>query len=338
MTDVLSQICQISQSRPLPGLVWALRAGPDGTTEQLERGAPIMPPVENGWYWLHFGLADNRTHALLDQLRLPPDVSGLVHAAEEVQQINVSEGYVFGSVADLQRGIDGAQDDSGFLHFVVADKLLITVRRSSLHGPGAALQSCQRGLKVESPEAMLEHIMLLIVDGFDARITITVDEVDKLEDRIIAGIIGDARPRLGASRRLIVRIHRHVSGLRTMLQRMNRTSMPRDRLQTLAANVVQHSEQLEHEIIGLRERTRLLQEEVAAMLAEETNKHLRVLSILSILFIPPTFIGGLFGMNLKGILFAEMEHGFLAACLLAAVCTGAVVWILRRSGIIGNGS
>lgn len=334
MPNTLARFIEVSTLRPLPGLVWAVRADRFGVATQLEAGAAITP-IDDGWYWLHFGLSDQRTHALLETLPVA-EASALVRAAEEIQQIHIKDNVTFGTVADLQRGLDGAQDDSGYLHFIVCDKLLVTTRRSSLHGPGATLTALQRGLKIPSVEALLEHIFLEIIEGFDHRIGTTTEEVDTLEDRIIAGIVKDARPRLGASRRTVVRIYRHLSGLRTMLQRLGRTSTASAGIMTLSTHVCQHSEQLEHELLGLRERTRLLQEEVAAMLAEETNKHLRVLSILTILFIPPTFIGGLFGMNLKGILFAEMEHGFLAACLLAAASTALVAWILKRSGILGQ--
>ena len=102
----------------------------------------------------------------------------------------------------------------------------------------------------------------------------------------------------------------------------------------MATRICQQTDQLDHEIVTLRERTRLLQEEVGGMLAEETNRHLRVLSVLTILFMPPTFIGGLFGMNLKGMMFADSGHGFLAACLLAVASSVVVALILRRSGIM----
>jgi len=331
VVEALARIVEISASRPLPGLVWAVRADGVGAASQLESGAPITP-IDKGWYWLHFGLADNRIHALLDQLPIAP-AADLIHDGEEVLQIHVTQDMSFGTVADMQRGLDGVRDESGYLHFVLCDKLLITARRSSLQGPGATLLALQHGSKAASVEALFELILLQIIEGFDQRIELTKEDIDKLEDRIIGGIIGDARPRLGASRRTVVRIHRHLSNMRTVLQRMNRNGLANPAMQALASNVCQQSEQLEHEILSLRERTRLLQEEVAAMLAEETNKHLRVLSILTILFIPPTFIGGLFGMNLKGILFSEMEHGFWVACLLAAAATACVAWLLKRSGI-----
>lgn len=334
MPKTLARFIELSKAMPLPGLIWAVRGDHSGAATQLDAGARIEP-IEGGWYWLHFGLSDQRTHALLETLPVK-EASALVRAGEDVQQIQVKDDVTFGTVADLQRGLDGAQDDSSFLHFIVCDRILVTARRNSLHGPGATLTALQRGLKVPSVEALLEHILLQIIEGFDKRIEMTTDEVDTLEDRIIAGIVKDARPRLGSARRTVVRIHRHLSGLRTMLQRLGRNHTTTAGIAALSTHVCQNSEQLEHEILGLRERTRLLQEEVAAMLAEETNKHLRVLSILTILFIPPTFIGGLFGMNLKGMLFADMEHGFLAACVLAAASTALVVWILKRSGILGQ--
>lgn len=297
-----------------------------------------LKPIDSGWYWLHFGLADNRTHGLLDRL-CHPEAAAVIRAGEEVQQIRNTAGCTYGTIADLQRGLAGAQDDSGYLHFILTKQVLITARRSSLQGPGAALQELERGHKVAKTEALLEQIIVQIVDGFDHRVELLTEEIDRLEDRIIAGIIGDARPRLGSSRRTVVRIHRHLSGLRSMMSRLCRdgkTVEAAPEIVALASTVLQRCEQIEPDIFSLRERTRLLQEEVAAMLAEETNKHLRVLSILTILFIPPTFIGGMFGMNLKGIPFSESDHGFLLASTLALISTALVAWVLKRRGIWGR--
>lgn len=333
----LARIAEYSAKQPLPGLVWAMRASADGTVTEVPNGAAIEA-ISQGWYWLHFGLADQRTHALFKALPVRP-AANLIEAGEDLQQIQFEGPVAYGTIADLQRGLDGTRDHSGFLHFIAAENVLITARRSFLHGPGAVRQALQNGPRIPTVEGLLEAIMLEIVDGFDNRVELIADDVNRLEDRIIAGIVGEGRASLGASRRTVVLIHRHLTGLRTMLQRLNRenaASRASPGMLALASRVYQHSEQLEHDITNLRERTRLLQEEMAAMLAEETNKHLRVLSILTILFMPPTFIGGLFGMNLKDIPFSESVHGFWAACALAAALTAFVGWLLAKSGILGR--
>ncbi len=76
------------------------------------------------------------------------------------------------------------------------------------------------------------------------------------------------------------------------------------------------------------ERARLLQEEVSERIAEATNRQLYVLSVLSALFLPPTFVTGLFGMNVKGLPLGDDPHGFLAVCglgLASAVLAFAVI-------------
>jgi zinc transporter len=314
-----------------------MRATADGVAIDVPAGQ-ALEAISEGWYWLHFGLADQRTHALLKSLPVA-SAANLIEEGEDLQQILFEGALAYGTIADLQRGLDGTRDHSGYLHFIMADDLLITARRNSLYGAGVTRQALQSGNRIPTVDGLLEAIMLQIVEGFDRRIELIADEVNRLEDRIIAGIVNESRASLGASRRTVVRIHRHLSGLRTMLQRLRRengTTQAPPEFVALASRVYQQSEQLDHEISSLRERTRLLQEEVAAMLTEETNKHLRVLSILTILFMPPTFIGGLFGMNLKGIPFANSEHGFLLACVLAAALTALVAWLLKKSGILGR--
>ena len=83
----------------------------------------------------------------------------------------------------------------------------------------------------------------------------------------------------------------------------------------------------------MAERARLLQEEVAAHLAEESNRQLYVLSILSALFLPPTFITGLFGMNVKGLPFADDPRGYLFVVGLSLLSAGATYGIIRTIGI-----
>lgn len=336
MTSTINRLNEISASSPLPGLVWALRANSLGEAIELPLGTPITPITE-GWYWLHFGTADARTFGVLQSLPELAPAARVVQEGEDTQLIRFEGGVAYGTIADLQRDIGGTRDNSGHLHFIVTDRMLITLRRNSLHGPGAARQMLQGGAKIPSVELLLETIVYRIVEGFDRCIEQSAGEANKLEDRIIAGIVGDARAKLGSIRRTVVRIHRHISGLRSMLQRLSRdngNSPVKPDYLDMATRICQQTDQLDHEIVTLRERTRLLQEEVGGMLAEETNRHLRVLSVLTILFMPPTFIGGLFGMNLKGMMFADSGHGFLAACLLAVASSVVVALILRRSGIM----
>lgn len=76
-----------------------------------------------------------------------------------------------------------------------------------------------------------------------------------------------------------------------------------------------------------------MQEEVSHQVAEETNRNLRALSIVTIMFLPPTLIAGFFGMNLKGLPFSGGDAGFWGG-VAAAVASSIVVYaVLRWFGI-----
>ncbi len=68
-------------------------------------------------------------------------------------------------------------------------------------------------------------------------------------------------------------------------------------------------------------------------MVEETNKHLHVLSMLTMLFLPPTLITGVFGMNTKGLLFGDNDNAFVLAMILLFGSSIAVYVIMRRLGI-----
>jgi zinc transporter len=99
-----------------------------------------------------------------------------------------------------------------------------------------------------------------------------------------------------------------------------------------AGRLAQRLDALDHEIMETRDRARLLQEEITALAAEETNRHLYVLSVLTTLVLPPTLVTGVFGMNIKGLPFTETEDGFLWAAALMAASALAVYMLLRRIG------
>src|SRR5262249_35492500 len=64
------------------------------------------------------------------------------------------------------------------------------------------------------------------------------------------------------------------------------------------------------DLIGLQERSKLLEEELAARLAEETNRNVYILSMITAVFLPMTLLTGVFGMNVAGLPWTQSPSGF----------------------------
>jgi zinc transporter len=81
---------------------------------------------------------------------------------------------------------------------------------------------------------------------------------------------------------------------------------------------------------ALGERIRLVQEELAARISEQSNRILFMLTLVTVLAVPFNLIGGMFGMNVGGIPLREHPHGFAIIVAVVALCTAAAAWLTLR--------
>ena len=76
--------------------------------------------------------------------------------------------------------------------------------------------------------------------------------------------------------------------------------------------------------VSLVERLKLIQEELAALVNEQNNRSLFVLTVVTVLALPINIIAGLFGMNVGGIPLAESSHGFWLVIFIITALTSAL--------------
>ncbi|MCG6203481.1 transporter [Rhodopseudomonas sp. HC1] len=318
----------------LPGLVWAFRFAPDGTPQPMSDAALVSEP--GGWCWLHFNLADARALQWLASADLPPRARQLLLSKDSYQQMHGSEDCVYGVVADLKRDIADITDDTGFLRFVMTENLLISGRHQALCAVDATRRALERGRRIESAAALFETIIDEVADAMERVVDGVEHELDHIEEKVLSDDTADVRQGLGQTRRSCVRLHRHLSGLRIVLHRFERDSSAdlKPSLQLRAGKLAQRLDSLDHSVVEMRERSRLLQEELHLQIEEQTNNSLRVLSVLTALLLPPTLVTGLFGMNVKGLPFTDTDSGFSWALLLILASSAAAFVVMKRIGLI----
>jgi zinc transporter len=83
---------------------------------------------------------------------------------------------------------------------------------------------------------------------------------------------------------------------------------------------------------GLKERIKLLQEEIAAQASEQSNRSLFALTAVTVLALPINLVAGLMGMNVGGIPLAEHAQGFwwIAGGVLTVTGTAALAFFSQR--------
>ena len=322
---------------PIPGLVWAFRIRSDGSPETLPVDQPIAF-AHDGLLWLHFNLADARAPQWLTaaNLQVPAQARMLLLSKDTYQQLHTVDDCVYGVISDLLRDIAEATEDTGYLRFIMTEQILISGRYHPLCAVDATRRELEGGRRVESVAALLETIVENVADTIDRIADRLANVLDEIEEQVLSDDTTDLRQNLGRLRRTCVRLNRQVSGLRIVFHRLEQKN-PGDQkpaLRLRAGKLAQRLDDLHHTIVEMRERSRLLQEELHLKIEEQGNNNIRALSILTALLMPPTLVTGIFGMNLKGLPLADLEAAFPWAAMLMALASLVAYFIMKRCGVI----
>src|SRR6267154_3501543 len=322
---------------PIPGLVWAFRIHSDGSPESLAVDQPIEF-THDGLLWLHFNLADARALQWLASadLQAPVQARSLLLSKDTYQQLHTTDDSVYGVISDLLLDIAEVTEETGYLRFAMTERLLVSGRHHALCAVDATRRALEDGHRIESVATLLETIVENVADAMDRISERIAQSLDEIEEQVLSDTATDLRQKLGRLRRSCVRLHRQLSGLRIVFHRLEQKNPQylKPALQLRAGKLAQRLDGLDHTIVEMRERSRLLQEELHLKIEEQGNNNIRVLSVLTALLMPPTLITGIFGMNTKGLPFTDLETAFLWASLLLVLSSLAAYFIMKRIGII----
>ncbi len=213
----------------------------------------------------------------------------------------------------------------------MSERLLVTMRRTPLRSVENVRRSIAAGTQYCSPMELLDSI----IDHFGEVITRLSErigtELDKAEERLWDNASGDESMLVARSRNQVVRVHRQLSQLRELFHRLeHRVAAPLPELSAAVQAIAQKVDAFDNSVAGIHDRARLLQEEIAARMADVTNRRLLTLSVLTATFLPPTLVTGFFGMNTKDLPFQNTDGGTWYAFAVAALAGGLTYWIVSR--------
>jgi len=332
----------------LPGALWLYRFDAAGRAQALDPASCSARTLHDAdvddWHWLHLDLSDVRSAQIVATLPLPEEAHATLVSPDSHVNLQFEDAVAHGVFVDWvhQRGVDLAaegqlrgDDGIGWLHFAMTDRVLVTARRQALRSLEAARRNVMAGAVTDSPVRLLELVAGRFADTVERSSDGLSTRLDRIEDRVLADSIGEERRDLAQLRHQTVRLHRPLTAMRRVLKPFEQRHAGDTDHELLAAiaRLNQRLDDLDGDVGTLQERARLLQDEVAAKLAERTNRHLYVLSMITALLLPPSLVAGLFGMNLPGLPFAHSAHGLAFALLLGAASSVVVYLLLRRMGV-----
>jgi len=322
----------------IPGCAFVLRFDDEGRAEpgDADDVAHIGAPGE-GFVWLHLDLNDLNVHALLKRLTaLNDDARKTLSGPIDHQFIDHSNNIVCGAFVDHERSIAGRLPQTDYLRFAFGEQFLVSARERPLDAVESTLIALNAGRLASSPLELFETIVGHLCDELGRIIFELTTKLDQIEERIVTDGHGlDERATLGPTRRQALRLARQVGGLRSPLRRLEAvvSNPEQDELKEVGARLAHRAEILAHDLSEVQDRARLLQDELSAINSLVTNDRLYILTMVTTLLLPATFVTGFFGMNTKSLPFTETEYGTAYAGALCVAASMLVLYLMRRLGL-----
>lgn len=286
--------------------------------------------------WLHFNLAHAATERWLERhAGLSPAFFDALRDELRSTRIERVEDALLAVVNDVRFDFSFTPADLSTLWVSIEDRIVITARQSPLRSIDRLTRRVKAGETLRSPVELLEQLLRAQADVLVDIVREVTRQVDSVEDQLLAGRLDVKRAKLGAARRLLVRLQRLLApepaSLLRLLQHPPEWVSEED-LQQLREAAEEFSVAL-RDMASLQERIKLLQEEVAAIVGERTSRSLFVLTIVTVLALPINILAGLFGMNVGGVPLAGNPHGFWVVAVIVLAFTLVAGWFaFRRRG------
>ncbi len=218
-------------------------------------------------------------------------------------------------------------------HFAVFDKAIARIRRTpslvrTPHGVMYALlyalnEASERVIDYASDalEAMSDEIAMA-TNGYDQRgreigVTDMQDTIERMNEA------EEIVSRSQESQLLLARAARHLRA---------EIGAADQHLSTLVEILVADLDGVKEHASYEHDKVRYLQQSIMTSLDVKQNQIVKVFTIITAVFLPPTLIATFYGMNFTNMPELAWEHGFLVTTLLTFIAALIPLWCIKRKG------
>lgn len=305
---------------------------PGGLVHRIANRA-VVPTNRTNFEWLHYcARHDGIEDILNNQLGVPMFISQAMVAEETrsraivrpegimvlFKAMHQHDGAVPEMMVSLRLWIEPHRIISAREHDIDA---LLTIRDEMLAGHGPS-----------STADFLIDMIGHVYDEFEPLVDTMEAELDALETLVEREKTDEVCGRLGALERRAAIFNRHLSPQAAIFQLVGATHCPivsdddRDHLNELDSRLRGILEALR----DLRDRALIIDQRIQRIEEFRQTKANLAFAIAATLFLPATFLTGLFGVNVGGIPWLNEPMGFIIISAICITLIGASYVMIRR--------
>ncbi|WP_333602101.1 zinc transporter ZntB [Atlantibacter hermannii] len=234
------------------------------------------------------------------------------------------------------RCINGSTDERPdqlvAMRLYMDERLIVSTRQRKVLALDDVVQDLNDGTGPTDVGGWLVDVCDALTDHASEFIEELHDKIIDLEDTLMDQQV-PPRGFLALLRKQLIVMRRYMAPQRDVYSRLASERLPwmtddhRRRMQDIADRLGRGLD----EIDACISRTAIMADEISQVMQESLARRSYTMSLMAMVFLPSTFLTGLFGVNLGGIPGGDWRLGFSLFCVMLVVLIGGVTWWLHRS-------
>ncbi|NJK37028.1 MAG: magnesium transporter CorA [Oscillatoriales cyanobacterium RM2_1_1] len=245
-----------------------------------------------------------------------------------------TEDCFFGNYEVISPQVKSYQFDRVRGSYALGQNFLLTFESDEFPVFEHVIHKIQKGtLSIQNHQ--IDYLLYLIHDEILSRYESIFDrlgrELDDLEDQVLENTGGESTYRMIASLKQSTRLgRRNFQAIRNLVALLNREDIPwisQPVAQLFQQKLIHEVDELWQEYQSLRDWMYELIEIQRDNLSRNTNRVINQLTVVSSIFLPLSFLAGLYGMNFENMPELEIPWAYPALlCVMAVIALGGFIY------------
>lgn len=320
-------------------MIRSVYCAPDGKREHDLSPQKIAAALSTGkgvvWVDLQAPTPDETRTILADIFRFHPlAIEDTQTTGYQTPKVDDYDDYIFVVAHTLAaRSLD--EIDASEIDFFLGSNYLVT----SEMAPGMPIverlwQRLKRDDRLlnRGPDFLCHALLDALVDDYMPVLDQLEDEIELLEDQVLATPRTESLERILALKHSILTLRRFVTPQREVMNRLSRDDFPQVQLQSRIyfRDIYDHLVRIQDLSESLRDIVTGALDTYLSVTSNRLNEVMKALTIVSTIFLPLSFIAGNFGMNFRFLWGLESPWGYPLVVLSYLLVAGGMLWFFKR--------
>lgn len=254
---------------------------------------------------------------------------------EQRPKTETYDSYLFFSLKMLSPGKKKEEQVSEQISILLGDRLVITFQER----PGDVfdqvrerLRQTKGRIRTQKADYLAYALLDSVVDSYFDLLERLGDEMEDLEELVLRNPSKQMVPRIHNLKRRALVLRRAVWPLRELVSTFEKSESPllEKSTRVYLRDVYDHTIQIIDGVEVSREIISGLMDLYLSSLSNRTNEVMKVLTIVATIFIPLTFLAGVYGMNFKHMPELAWRWAYPAVWGVMIVAALGMLWYFRR--------